>query len=301
MGCIDKYSTYCIILSKGKGDIMRIIILVMVFIILNINSPVSAVVTDIVNQTPQPKISVVSFINNDILKDQKSMEIINSAFSQKFRGQNIVITGDNNPKSPAFMEFMEQVRSDPVNEKGIYYINSRQLAKYGQDTGSDYTILISITKNISTNGNILKLMLVDVKTQKSLVENAWYASPPHDFLGNTALKDLIKKFNDDFCLSSVNDGVSKENTVPTDKKNVAVVLFLPSELLERTEIIEQIKSTVRNKFKVDDIPIYLDEKPKSNAFLNFIDSVIADSAKQKLFCSKKNALYNMEKISAQIL
>ncbi|QJW47286.1 hypothetical protein HA075_16795 [bacterium BFN5] len=82
---------------------------------------------------------------------------------------------------------------------------------------------------------------------------------------------------------------------------MAVVIFLPRELLERTELIDQIKFTIRNKFKVDDVPIYLDEKPKSQAFLNFIDSVMADSAKQKAFLLKKNVSYNMGKILAQVL
>ena len=263
------------------------IILVIVFIVLSIDSPVLASVTDIINQTSPSKISVIAFINNDILKDQKSMEFINSVFSQKFRGQAITIADDGKQKSPEFMEFWEQVQSDPINEKGIYYINSKQLADYGKNTGSDYTVFISITKNIFTNGNILKLTLIDVKTQKSLIENAWYAPSPHDFFGNTALKDLIKKFKDDFYLFPTDDIAAKANMEPTNKKNVAVVLFLPIELLERTELIEQIKLTIRNKFKVDDIPIYLDEKPKSQPFLNFIDSVKSDSAKQKAFLLKK--------------
>lgn len=196
---------------------MRIIILVLLLITLSINLPVSAAVSDI-NQTPQPKISVVAFINNDLLKDPKAMEIINSVLSQKFIGQNITIANDNKPKSPAFMEFLEQVRSDPVNEKDIYYIGSRQLADYGQNTGSDYTVLISITKNRLTNGNTLKLSLIDVKTQKSLVESAWHASPPHDFRGTSALKDLTNKFSDDFCPSPTDDIIKKENIVSADKK-----------------------------------------------------------------------------------
>ncbi|QJW47285.1 hypothetical protein HA075_16800 [bacterium BFN5] len=116
------------------------------------------------------------------------------------------------------MEFLEQVRSDPVNEKDIYYIGSKQLAHYGQNTGSDYTVLISITKNRLTNGNTLKLPLIDVKTQKSLVESAWHASPPHDFQGTSALKDLTNKFNDDFWPCPTDDIITKENLVSADKK-----------------------------------------------------------------------------------
>ena len=203
------------------------------------------------------------------------------------------IYDDGQAKSPEFLEFSDKIKSDPVNEKGIRSISIRALAEYGKAISSDYVVLVVIspyyTKHpngyYSYEGTREHISVIDATSSKYVEYLDWHKE------GSGWKQDFINKLATDFHWSP--PSVQLEDKKPADQaadKKPSVVVFLPDVILERPLLVEKVRKTIMEKFKVSDVPIFIDDRHKSPDFLNFIGGVMTDSAKQQAFLLKKERL-----------
>lgn len=212
---------------------------------------------------------------------------------EKFKYANsMAIYGDDQAKSPEFLEFVERVQTDPLNDKGIKVISLGALAQYGKATKSSYVVLIIITPFNSTQygfGDIkAQVSVLDVASVRDVECLNWYYEDSNWTKGS---KEVIKKIASDFNWSpSAEMAGDKRTNAQPEVKKPSVVVFLPDVVLEKPEFVEKVRKTVAEKFNVNSVPIYIDEKPKSPEFVNFISKVETDSAKQQAFVLRKERL-----------
>lgn len=252
-------------------------------------------------------------MNNKILQDGKAVAQMRDTLKEKFKYANsLAIYGDDQAKSPEFLEFIEKTQVDSVNEKEIKVINIEALAKYGRDIKANYVILITISPcNIfydSFAGVRVDLKehisVIDVQTSKYVESLNWYNEASNSYMLGAEARDLVKRSATEFSWTPPSKLESDKNLgIQTDEKKTSVVVFLPDIILEKTDLVEKIRKTLSEKFKVSDIPIYVDNKPKSSAFLKLIGRVGTDSAKQQTFILKKEHLaeYGKETYSTPVI
>lgn len=247
----------------------------------------------------QSPISVVVFMNKHILTDGKAVIEMRDVLKEKFKDANsIVIYGDDQAKSPEFLEFIEKVKTDPKNEKDIRVIDLNELAKYGRGIKSSYVVLITISP-CNLYWNFWSGTRVDMKASVSVLDVdsiqyveyvTWYKEGTNPRLVAGA-KDLINKVSAEFRWSpSAAEVRGKKDATPAEANKSAVVVFLPDVVLEKPDVVEKVRKSVSAKFHVDDVPVYIDDKPKSPEFLALISRVGTDSAKQQAFILKKENL-----------
>ncbi|MBP2628878.1 MAG: hypothetical protein H6Q68_3589 [Firmicutes bacterium] len=268
-------------------------LLVILCLFLGLHSIAWASPNDSVNPSSQPNISVIVLANPSILVDNKFVTEIRAALKEKFKqATSVVIYGDDQAKSPEFLEFIEKVQTDPNNEKGIRVISNTALAEYGRATKSNYVILIKVTNCNYIIGSHTdmkgQVSVIDVASQKYVENRTWYKE---ETWWTEGTRYLIKRLATDFNWSpSMEVANNNQTSTQEDEKKSSVVVFLPDVILEKPELVEQVRKTVSEKFKVSDVPIFIDDKPKSPEFLKFIGDVITDSAKQQAFVLKKERL-----------
>ncbi|MDR3561392.1 MAG: hypothetical protein P4N59_08135 [Negativicutes bacterium] len=262
-------------------------------ILLCLMPTASAGLIDAINGPDKPPIAVVVFTNKEVLDDSKLVSEIRSGLKTKFKeATNIAIYGDDQSKSSEFLEFIERVKTDPVNEKGIRVISNDALAQYGRETNSKYVILVVITHFNSVvygNGDIkANISVIDVATKKHVEYLNWYKEGAS---WKSGAEYLLRKFISDFNWAAPAGAAGdKPAASQSEGKRPAVIVLLSDAILEKPELVEKIRTTVSTKFKVRDVPIYVDERPKSPEFLEFIGLVVSDSAKQQTFVLKKERM-----------
>jgi hypothetical protein len=245
------------------------------------------------NASDQSQISVVVFMGKKVLNDSKAVAEIRNTLINKFKdAKSIAVYGDDQPKSPEFLEFMEKIKTDPVNESGIRAITTEALEQYGKDMKSNYVVLITILPFNSWqygNGDMkAQISVFDVSAGRYVEAINWYKE---DSNWVSASKFLIKKISTDFnWVPPAGEPSNKNDIAQIEEKKLSVVVFLADTILERPELAEQIRNTIAQKFRVTNVPIFIDDRPKSSEFLNFIGGVLTDSAKQQTFILKKERL-----------
>lgn len=282
-----------VICVSYRKELLMKKILVILLLLFGFNSIVWASPNEVNDASSQSQISVVFLANPAIVGDNKLVAEIRAALKEKFKqATSIVIYGDDQSKSPEFLEFIEKVQTDPNNEKGIRVISNVALADYGMATKSNYVILIRVSNCNYIIGSHTdmkaQVSVIDVASQNYVENRTWYKEETWWAQGTRYLiKKLAADFNWSPSMAAPNDN---KTSTQEDEKKSSVVVFLPDVILEKTELVEQVRKTVSEKFKVSDVPIFIDDKPKSPEFLKFIGDVITDSAKQQAFVLKKERL-----------
>lgn len=277
---------------------MKKIILVLLLSLFGLMSTASASLADVAGAADKSPISVVVFMDKRVLSDGKAVTQIRDALKEKFKNANsIAIYGDDQAKSPEFLEFAEKIKTDPANEKDIKVINIDALIKYTQSIKSDYVILITISP-FNTYWNFWSGIRYDMKEHVSVIDVTshryveylnWYKEGTSIWLVDGA-KDLINKLVSDFQWSPpVANRIDKKVSQPGENK-LSVVVFLSDIILEKPELIDKVRKAVSEKFHITEVPIDVDNKPKSPEFLDLIGRVETDSAKQQTFILKKENL-----------
>ncbi len=273
-------------------------LIAIICLLLGFHSIVWASPNDLMNSSNQSQISVVLFLDKKILEDSKTVAKIRDTLKLKFKdASNVTIYGDEQAKSPEFLDYIDKVKTDPANEKNIKVINIGDLANYGQAIKSDYVILITISP-CNAYWNFWSGLRFDMKESVSVIDVTshkyveylrWYKEGTNPVLTEGA-KELINNFVTDFHWTPPVEKPDKINSVPAEEKKHSVVVFLPDIILEKPDLLDKVRKTVSEKFHVSEIPIYVDNKPKSSEFLDLIARVGTDSAKQQTFILKKESL-----------
>jgi hypothetical protein len=279
---------------------MKKILMILFLLLFSMNSMAWASLNDNMNNpSNQSSVAVVVFLEKQIISDGKAVTRMRGVLNEKFKhANNIAIYGDDQAKSPEFLEFIDKIKTDPANEKDIKSINIGELAKYGQAIKSDYVVLITVTP-CNMYWNFWSGMRIDTKASVSVIDASthkyvefmnYYKEGNGAFSADGA-QFLVKKIADEFNWSPPVDksNDNKINSELADKKP-AVVVFLPDVILEKPDLVEKVRKSVTAKFRVKDVPIYIDDKSKSPEFLNLIGRVETDSAKQQTFILKKESL-----------
>lgn len=121
-------------------------ILAIIALLFALSSTAWANPTDMVGSSDKTLLSVVVFMNERVLSDTKAIAEIRDVLKNKFKYANsVVFYGDDQAKPPAFLEFVERVKTDPLNEKRIKAISLGALAQYGKASKSSYIVPITIT------------------------------------------------------------------------------------------------------------------------------------------------------------
>lgn len=277
---------------KERGGFMKRTLMVVLGLFLLSSVAWANPVTE-TSTSANSQMSVVVFMTNKVLGDSKAVAEIRSTLAVKFKGANsIALYGDDQPKSPAFLEFVEKLKTDPVNEKGIRAITATALEQYGKDTKSKYVVLITVLPFNTWqygNGDVkAHISVFDVDSLRYLETINWYKE---DSNWTPATKFLTNKIATDFNWVPPTEKLKdKDEVTPIEEKKPSVVVLLPDTILERPELVEQIRSTVSRKFRVANVPVFIDDKSKSPEFLDLIGGVLSDSAKQQAFVLKKERL-----------
>ncbi len=248
----------------------------------------------------QPKTTVVVFLDPEFRYDynKKAFNIIKESLKSKFINADIIFFKDNEAKSPAFLDFVEKIQTDPLNDKGIVWISVENIHKLGKDTNSDFVIILSLSGITNYYGHFLlsrlDLFAYDVPAAKIIAYDYWYK----DFTNwaSEVSEYLMAKLRDEYKWPNPYQGKFSEASSEAVTKP-AVVVFLPGTILAKPQLVQKIKSTVRNKFKVADVPIYLDSAPKTSAFLSLAYRVTFDSVKQNTFIVRKEYLSEYGKLT----
>ncbi len=264
-------------------------ILVILLLLLGLTSVVWASPNDIVGLSGQSSMSVVVFMDQYYTRDSKLTTELGDIVRDKFRqAKSIAIYGDNQAKSPQFLEFIEKVQTNPLNEKDIKVISLRDLADYGRATNSKYVAMIRVFPyNLIEGGYFFSsskvaVSVIDVDTQRYVEYRSWNTE---EFAKNT-----MKKMAAEFDWSPSTNAPIEKTENQYEEKRRSVVVFLPDQILDFPDLVVKVRKTVMDKFRVSDVPIYIDNKPKSPEFLDFISGVGTDCAKQQAFILKKERL-----------
>ena len=237
----------------------------------------------------EPKTTVIMFVDSDIRQNDPSMQTILAGIKDKFKPTEIIVNDDQKRKSNEYMEFIENVKSDPVNESSIRVISLDHIAKYANAVNSKYIAIVYLTtwKTLELGIN-MNLVVVDAENGKYLINDAWNEGV-HDFLPNAA-SNLMKRFNKDVSTSFMEGTSSNENSASNPNEKIKVVAFVGNSILQQPKLVEKIKTTVGARFNVKNVAVYIDEKPKSLETLELFAKIQADSAKQKSLVIKKEHL-----------
>lgn len=279
--------------------LVKKILMISFLLLFSMNSIAWANLSDLINTTNQSSTAVVVFMEKQIISDGKAVTRMRGVLNEKFKhASNIAIYGDDQAKSPEFLEFIDKIKTDPANEKDIKSINMGELAKYGRAIKSDYVVLITVAP-CNTYWNFWSGMRVDTKAGVSVIdantqnylEYKNYYKEGNDAFSAEGAQYLITRLADDFNWSPPIDKESDTKALSElDDKKPAVVVFLPDIILEKPELVEKVRKAVTTKFHLKDVPIYIDDKAKSPEFLKLIGRVGTDSAKQQTFILKKENL-----------
>jgi len=267
------------------------------------NSCAFAAALDQTGDVHYPKTTVIVFLDKFFLTSEKAVSTLKTTLSSKFKDASIVCYGDNQSKSPEFLEFSEKVQSDPVNEKRIRVLPGEYVLKYAQDTSSDYIVLFTMQEyyNYITQGGDYydmkqEISIFDVSSKKWVEDVAWRLE--NQKYAGVATEKFMKKLNTEFNWTPTAYLANKQKQVQQpETKKLSVVVFVPDLILSKPEAVEIIRKAVAEKFKISDVPIYLDDKPKTQEFLYLANKVGVDSAKQKTFLLKKENLVEYGKVT----
>ncbi|MDT8900781.1 hypothetical protein [Anaeroselena agilis] len=284
---------------------MKKVLALLFVLLIGFNSTALAKLGDFIRENIHTPMSVVVFMDKKIIADGRAVTEMRDVLREKFRyAKSIVIYGDDQAKSPEFLEFSDKIKTDPANEKEIKSIDIGELAKYGRAINTDYMILVTVADcNVYWNywsgirvDTRASVAVVDVNTQQYMTYMNYYKEGSDAFSADGA-KALIKKVAAEFNWSppAENQNADKEAKVFGEKKP-AVVVFLPDVVLEKPELVEKVRKGIAAKFQASDVPIHIDDRKKGPEFLEFIGKVGTDSAKQKTFILKKERLVEYGKV-----
>lgn len=267
--------------------------LAVLLLLLCLNSVVWAVPNDIVSSPTQSSTSVVVFMEKRVFANVKKMTEIRDLLKEKFRyASSIEIYGDDQVKSPAFLDFVEKVKTDPMNEKGIKVIDIGALSQYGRDMKSQYVVLLRLSPFHANEYGYLfdteaSASVIDVDSQKYIEYRNWYKE--FEVAWPYGAQDTMKKITAEFNWAPPKEvGSDRSGNQPV--KGSSVVVFLSEYIQVKPDLLQKIKKTISEKFGVSDVSIYIDDKPKSPEFLELVGKVETDSSKQRTFILKKQHL-----------
>lgn len=274
---------------------MRKILLLLWIFLLSLQSLVWA-------ETPndqiieQPKTTVIVVLDQEILSNTKALPIIKNTLVEKFKQADVLVVGDPQAKSPEFLELMDKVKTDTVNEKGIRFVSTEHLANYGKEVHSKFIVLVSLNKyqeyeEFRTFYRDVKarVFVLDVDSQKIISNQVWYKEK-NQWISEAA-EGLVKKIKEELNWPPLNATVSNLASIGSDvDKKMTAVVFVDEYVLAKKEVGDKIRKTFEEKFKLANVPINLDVKPKSLAFLELETKVAFDSIKQSAFLLKKEHL-----------
>ncbi|MBP2651058.1 MAG: hypothetical protein H6Q74_1883 [Firmicutes bacterium] len=273
---------------------MKKILVVLILLLCCLPSAIASL-NDVNIKPDKSQIAVVLFMDKHILADGKTVAKIRNALNEKFKAANsVVIYGDDQAKSPEFLEFAEKVKTDPANEKDIRVVNIGELARYARSINSDYVMLITISPfNVYDNfwSGIRvdmkeNVAVIDVASQKYVEYLSWYKEGTSPWMDDGA-KDLINQLVANFYWTPPNELSDNKSCNQVGESKPAVVVFMSDIILEKPELVEKVRKTISEKFQVSEVPINGDNKPKSPEFLELIGKVETNSAKQQTFILKK--------------
>lgn len=271
---------------KGGVKMRKLIVLIGVLLLL-LGPAASAAPAGIAGPADAPKTTVVVFLNPYIQQSQKAFNIFRDGLREKFAKADIIYLNDGKAKSPAFLEFMEKVQTDPVNDKGIILVREEHLRKLGQDTVSRFVVLVNFRiTGYNGYGNFWSKLIVsayDVDAAKPVAFDTWYKGELR--WPSEGTEHYIKTLRSEFVWPVAELEAAKGEVV-----RPAVVLFLPDTILEMPELVKKMRDAVAGKFRVGSVPIYLDSTPKTADFLILANKVAVDSAQQNTFIVRKEYL-----------
>ncbi len=272
-------------------------ILAVLALLLGINLTAWAAPANFIDSNDQSSVSVVVFVEKKVLAETKTVTQIRADLKEKFKKAKIAIYGDDQARSPEFLEFTEKIQTDPLNKQYEKAISIEALAQYGKATNANYIVLIVITpfNHASDCAGDMKasVSVIDVATAQYVECQTWYTEIG---LWTTKTKELIKTIAANFNWSpSKAVPIAQNASNPAAEKRPSVIVILPDIILEKSDLVEMVRTTVANKFKIRDVPVYIDNRPKSPEFLSFIGGVNTDSAKEQTFILKKERLVNYGK------
>lgn len=244
----------------------------------------------------QPKTTVVVVLDQEIVNNKKALPIIKNTLLEKFKKAEILFVGDQQAKSPEFLEFMDKVKTDTVNEKGIRFVSIENMHRYGKETNSKFIVFVSINKYQEYEylreffcDVKARVFILDVDSQKIVSNQVWYKEKSR-WLSDAA-EFLMKRITLELSWPPMNETVSSLASIGSDAdKKMTAVVFVDEYVLAKQEVSDKIRKAIEEKFKITNVPIYLDVKPKSLPFLELETKVAFDSVKQSTFLLKKEHL-----------
>lgn len=271
---------------------MRKILILAIFLFIMGNMAVAWAYSGVGSDLPgQAKVTLVVSLDPAFRQNSKAYDIIKTAMTEKFSFAEIIYRDDSQAKSPAYLEFMEKVQTDPINNdtnKGVTWIREEHLKKFGQDSNSKYVLLINLrVTGYNGKGDYWSKMTFcayDVEAAKPVAIDAWLKG--RTGYGTEGAEYFMTKLR-----SELKWPVAVPPELqPGETAKQAVVVFLPDEIVEMPDLVQKIRSTVASKFNIADVPIYIDNIPKTVAFLSLVNKVAVDSAKQNTTVVRKDYL-----------
>jgi hypothetical protein len=272
---------------------MRKIFILVIFGLLFLNLGITrAAPIESATSTSQSKLTVVAYIDPLFQGNQKAFNIIKEGLRKKFGNADIVFLNGSQDKSPAFLDFMDKIQTDPLNEKGLVVIKEGHLHKFGKDTNSKFVLLLNLgvtNRDYEHYWTKLTLIAYDIDAAKPIAIDAWAKG------GRGGARQATE--GAEYYMTKLQNEFNWPRTIATSQAPIndkvrrpAVVVFLPDVILDTPEIVQKIRNNISSKFNVDDVPIYIDNMPKSPAFLDLINRVRDDSRKQGTIVARKEYL-----------
>lgn len=282
---------------------MRITFVLSVVLLLVFSTILPVMANPPANPPEKSNISVVVFLDKVFRDDNQSLEILKKGLNDRFNGANVAIYGDNSPKSPEFLEFIEKVQTDPANERGIRLIPAKYLYKYGDDTHASHVLLINIKSANSDIGFWSSKRLARIKEDVTV-----FSVEPNKIVLNSVFDtgEKLLPFREAIQLSMLQlkkefnwiPQPSQENEIkPVPANLVSILAFLPARIQVEPELYLKVKNAISEKVKNADITIYNDFQAKSPEYMEFIGKVITDSSMQRSFIIKKDHIVKYGKDS----
>jgi hypothetical protein len=243
-------------------------------------------------QPSSEELLVVVFANKFIQDDKQAMDLVRKTIRAKFGDANISIYGDQS--TPAFLDFIEKLQTDPANEGGIRAIGKTHLLDYGKAVNAKHIVLIDLFNMESdidfwSGAKLVEMMedvtVFDVQSQKIIFNQVFGTEKKFTIRKDTEL--LMSKLQAEFKWTPL---TANDKLVDPGDKKVTVSVFLTNELLGYKDLLAKIKNAVNEKFKFANVYIYNDGQAKPPEYIEFIGRVTADSAKQRMMVITKDNL-----------
>lgn len=121
-------------------------------------APAAAAAPEQAAASLEPRVTVLLFVEGAVRQYEENMKLILDGVKDKFKQAEIIIHDDNKRKSPEYMDLIENVKTDPVNEQHIRSVSLQHIAKFARDINSRYIAVVNLS-SWKTNTTALQLHL----------------------------------------------------------------------------------------------------------------------------------------------